>query len=62
MIVRALRSFAGVVSMVPGQVRNIEASIAQDLIRAGHVELVAQKYVAKETPAPKKQTGKKKKK
>ena len=61
MIVKAKVSFAGLVSMVPGEVRNIDAYIAQDLLRAGYVELITDKYVDK-APAPKKPIAAKKKK
>lgn len=76
MKVKALRSFAGAVSMYEGEVREIRDIWAADLIAAGHVKAVeepkaVQKPVEKpaatqtklvEKPATKKGSGKRKKK
>lgn len=40
MLVKALRNFAGSVSMVTDEVKDVDAYIAQDLIRAGYAEAV----------------------
>lgn len=66
MKVKALRSFAGAVSMYEGEVREIRNNWAKDLIAAGHVKAVEEPKVEKpvEKPAatPKKRVEKKKKK
>ena len=66
MKVKALRSFAGAVSMYEGEVREIRDNWAADLIAAGHVKAVEEPKVEKpvEKPAatPKKRVEKKKKK
>ena len=36
--IRAIVSFAGAVSMGPGEVRDVADDLAEDLIRAGHAE------------------------
>lgn len=61
MKVKALRSFAGAVSMYEGEVREIRDNWAADLIAAGHVKAV-EKPVEKPTATPKKRVEKKKKK
>lgn len=44
MLVKALRSFAGKISMHAGQIREIvDEEIAKDLLKAGHVEEVKAK-------------------
>lgn len=60
MRIKALKSFAGKISMYAGEVREVvEEAIARDLIRAGHaVEVKAEKPVEK--PVEKKPTKKKK--
>lgn len=62
MLVKAIKSFAGAVSMIPGEVKDVEAYIAQDLIRAKYAEPVVEKYVDKTTTTPVKPVEKKKKK
>ena len=42
MKVKALVSFAGVVSMIPGETREISPEIAKSLIKAKYVEEVAE--------------------
>jgi len=55
MRIKALKGFAGKISMYAGEVREVaEEAIARDLIRAGHaVEVKAEKPVEKK-PARKK--------
>ena len=67
MKVKALRSFAGAVSMYEGEVREIRDNWAADLIAAGHVKAVeepkaVQKPVEKPAATPKKRVEKKRKK
>lgn len=67
MRVKALKAFAGNVTMRPGEVRDIPEAIARDLIRGGLVEPCAKeaeivkKPVQKATPTSKKAVEKKKK-
>lgn len=52
---KALRSFAGVVTMYAGETKDIkDKEIAKDLIEAGYIE----EYPAKKKEAPKKTTKK----
>lgn len=51
MLVRAVRSFAGKVSMYAGEVREIaDKEVLNDLLRAGHVEVEAQEAEIVEKP------------
>lgn len=54
MLVKALTSFAGKVSMYEGEVREItDKAIVDDLLRAGYVEPEAQEAEIVEKPAKK---------
>ncbi len=54
MLVKALTSFAGVISMGVGEVREIvDKEIAKDLIKAGHVVEVKAEKAKKEVEAAK---------
>ncbi|MBS5582635.1 MAG: hypothetical protein KHX20_08680 [Megasphaera sp.] len=59
MLIKALCSFSGTISMVPGEVRNVTEETGHDLIRAGFAvseeektEPVAPEPVAPEPVAP----------
>lgn len=54
MLVKALKTFAGKISMGVGEVREIfDTKLAKDLLRAGHVvEVKAQKAEPKPEPKP----------
>lgn len=52
MKVKALVSFAGIVSMIPGETREISPEIAKSLIKAKYVEVIEE--VEKPNKAPKK--------
>lgn len=47
--VRALMSFAGAVSMIPGETRAVSDELAADLIQAGYAQLVKEKKAIKGT-------------
>lgn len=54
MLVKAVRSFAGKVSMYAGEVRDIaDKEVLHDLLRAGHVEPEAQEAEIVEKPVEK---------
>jgi len=53
MLIKALRSFGGVVSMAAGEVKDVAEEIAKDLIRAGHAERDAQEAEIVEKPVEK---------
>ena len=57
MLVKALTGFAGKVSMYEGEIKEIADEIADDLLKAGHVEEVKSKV--EEKKAAKKTTKKK---
>lgn len=40
MKVKAIKSFAGIVTMGVGEVREVDGEIAKDLLRAGYIEEV----------------------
>lgn len=64
MKLKALKSFAGKISMYEGEVREVlDEAIAKDLLRAGHVEKAkdVENSVEKSTSTPKKPVEKKKK-
>ena len=46
--VRALVSFSGAVSMIPGETRTVSDGLAADLIQAGYAEAVREKKPPKE--------------
>lgn len=53
MKVKALVSFAGIVSMIPGETREISPEIAKSLIKAKYVEVVKVAERPKNTPEKK---------
>jgi len=61
MKVKALVSFAGVVSMMPGETREISPEIAENLIKANYVEEVVDRQVEAEKPEEKPKRAPKKK-
>lgn len=59
MLVKAIESFAGKVSMTVGEVREIaDAALAKDLLNAGYIE-EAQPEAEEEKPAARKKAAKK---
>lgn len=63
MLVKALTSFAGKISMYAGEVREIEkGEILDDLLAAKYVEAAGEKPGENSAPTPKKPVEKKKKK
>lgn len=58
MAYRALRSFTGLVSMVKGEVREIEdEGIVNDLIKSGYIEDLSEKQKAAKSSKPSKNKG-----
>lgn len=63
MLVRALTSFAGTISMYEGETQEVEdKNLLQDLLRAGYVEIAAQEAEIVEKPVEKPTVPTKKKK
>lgn len=55
MLVKALKSFAGTVSMYAGEIREIvDDEIAKDLLKAGHVEEIKEAKAVKTEKTSKK--------
>lgn len=55
MAYRALKSFSGLVSMVKGEVRELEdEKIAKDLIKSGYIEDLSEKQKAAKSSKPSK--------
>ena len=55
MLAKALKSFAGTISMYAGEIREIaDEEIAKDLLKAGHIEEVKAKAEKAEKPSKKK--------
>jgi len=61
MKVKALVSFAGVVSMIPGETREISPEIAKSLIKAKYVEEVIESQAEADKPEEKSKRAPKKK-
>ena len=58
MAYRALKSFSGLVSMVKGEVRELEdEKIAKDLIKSGYIEDLSEKQKAAKSSKPSKTKG-----
>ena len=55
MLIKALCSFSGIITMIPGEVRDVTEETGRDLIRAGFAVIEGEVEIKKQLPK-KKQT------
>ena len=56
MLIKALCSFSGIITMIPGEVRDVTEETGRDLIRAGFAVIEGEVEIKEATSEKKKQT------